>query len=330
MRIQKRFTQILLSICLVVFTAPQSWSNQDTLPEPHWSEGARAESLPRTTSDFLVGWLDAIAASGKSVSGTAHPNAPGRVYSLLRWLAAQTKTGGQNPGDIPPYDRRFHFGHWINEDAPANCYDTRHEVLLRDAKPEFPVVFFKNNRCQVRAGAWHDPYTNRIFKTTASLQIDHVVPLKNAYISGAWRWTRAVRCHYANFLGNNYHLLPVHGRENMSKNSGDPSRYLPPSRRYLCDYVRIWMKVKVVWGLAATSDEADGIQRAMALGRCDPKDQIISEKELREMRARAAALPAVCARRPDLTRSANSANDPYSDIIDLDDPELRALYTNTR
>lgn len=264
-------------------------------------------------------------------ASVASAKTPNKSYSLLRWLNAQTiKEAKRGRTRIPPYDRRLHFGGWINEDAPSDCYDTRTETLLRDASPDVRVVFRRDNACKIRSGAWYDPYTNRVFKTSQSLQVDHVVPLKNAYMTGAWQWSRAARCHYANFMGNDYHLLAVHGRENMSKNSHDPSRYLPPNRAFLCDYARIWMKIKVIWDLQATDEEVAGIRRALQLGKCDLNQQTISEQELREQRAKAANISEACLRPRDSRPVSTDQHDEFADFMDLDDPELRAYYLRRR
>ncbi|MCM2281295.1 MAG: HNH endonuclease family protein [Bdellovibrionaceae bacterium] len=284
--------------------------------------------LPNACRALVFVLISSLSAGALAATSQPSRQTTAKTYSLLRWLQGQAKRESVLFERIPPYDRIQHFGSWINEDSPSDCYDTRAEALLRDAEPNVEVKFYRDNACKVRSGAWYDPYTNRIFKTSHSLQIDHVVPLKNAYMTGAWRWSRPARCHYANYVGNAYHLMTVHGHENMSKNSQDPSGYLPPNRAFLCEYVRSWMKIKLIWGLAVTAEEDQGIRRALQLGRCNPDEQVISEAELREQRRRAAQISAACLRQgssaPSRTKGrVSEGTDRWADFMDLDDPELR-------
>jgi len=224
---------------------------------------------------------------------------PQRVFSLVRWLLVQLEKSQAEPlpPNIPKYDRRLHFGGWVNEDPKLNCFDTRAEVLLRDRDPSVPVKFDPKNFCEVASGAWLDPYSNRVFKTAQSIHVDHVVPLKNAYYSGAFEWRQATRCHFANFLRNDYHLLAVSGRENMSKNDRDPSEYLPPNRRLWCSYIKNWMKIKMIWDLRVTEEEVEGIRRATVAAKCRSQDQVIEEAEFKEQRSEALRPTQACLNR---------------------------------
>ena len=82
------------------------------------------------------------------------------------------------------YDRD-EFGGWI--DVDNDCQNTRAEILIDNSKEE---VFFRSfNNCVVDSGYWYDPYTDRHYSLAEDVQIDHFVPLKNAYISGAHEWS---------------------------------------------------------------------------------------------------------------------------------------------
>jgi hypothetical protein len=92
----------------------------------------------------------------------------------------------------------------------------------------------------VLAGTWHDPYTGRTLtfidlkdlRQAEAIQIDHVVPLAEAWVSGARHWSRAGREAFANDLGE---LLAVDGPTNMSKGDGDPASWRP-RQGYQCAY----------------------------------------------------------------------------------------------
>lgn len=193
---------------------------------------------------------------------------------------------------VPRYHRQIHFGKWIDENK--NCLDTRSEVLLRDSMDRDSVVLSKKKRCSVKAGKWNDPYTGRIFRIVKQVQVDHVVPLKNAYYSGAFRWNKAKRCHYANFLDNNYHLRTVSAHENMSKQDRGPEEYLPPNTQFVCNYLREWMKIKAIWQLEVSTQERDAIEYYLDAYKCPVSDYLMDSEELLMERSFADAWVSAC------------------------------------
>lgn len=156
-------------------------------------------------------------------------------------------------GPEPRYTvyRRSLYKHWI--DADGDCQDTRQEVLIRDATGK--IEFAKPRKCTVVRGQWLDPYTGQSFREPRQLDIDHVVALKNAHESGAWKWSAAKRQEYANYLRDRQHLLAVKGSENRKKGAKGPDEYLPPDPAFHCDYVKEWVKIKRNWGLTLTDSE---------------------------------------------------------------------------
>lgn len=163
-----------------------------------------------------------------------------------------------------PYDRSL-YRHWI--DADRDCQDTRAEVLIRD-DDDGQVEFDTERKCRVTKGRWYDPFTGKVFTNDDDLDIDHVVPLKNAHISGAWAWTPERRKAYANYLGNNHHLLAVDLAQNRSKGSKGPDEYLPPLESYHCEYVRIWVQIKEEWQLTISESERRAIDQVLVT--CGP------------------------------------------------------------
>jgi hypothetical protein len=104
-------------------------------------------------------------------------------------------------------------------------------------------------------GQWIDPYTGKTFKEPRQLDVDHVVPLKSAHESGAWKWSAEKREEYANYLKDSRHLLAVQGSENRKKGAKGPDGYMPPDPTFRCDYVKEWVKIKRDWGLLFTDPE---------------------------------------------------------------------------
>jgi hypothetical protein len=163
-------------------------------------------------------------------------------------------------GTAPPYDRDTHFGGWTDDDA--DCLDTRAEVLVRDSDG---TTAGDAGGCHIRQGRWTDPYGGEVLTAAADVDIDHFVPLKNAYDSGAWRWSYPRRAAYATYLQDPGHLLAVRDRLNQSKGDRGPDRWLPPSQNYLCTYVREWVRLKGKWRLTVSTGErqaADSVSTA--------------------------------------------------------------------
>jgi hypothetical protein len=154
----------------------------------------------------------------------------------------------------------MHFGGWSDDDA--DCQDTRAEVLVRDSDG---TTAGDARGCHIRQGRWTDPYGGEVLTASADVDIDHFVPLKNAYESGAWRWSYPRRAAYANYLQDPGHLLAVKDRLNQSKGDRGPDRWLPPSQNYLCTYVREWVRLKGKWRLTVSTGErqaADSVSTA--------------------------------------------------------------------
>ena len=130
------------------------------------------------------------------------------------------------------------------------------------------------------SGTWKDDYTGQTFTKREDIQIDHVVPLKNAYISGAYKWNFKSRCLYANYLGYDFHLKSVNGIENMKKGDKSPERYMPPNPEYACKYIRYWLTIKFLWNLKMTTAEADGINKLLKDNKCNLAGFRVSDHEI--------------------------------------------------
>lgn len=195
-------------------------------------------------------------------------------YSLLNW-STQTRNGELK---IENYNRKLKFGRWINDPNDDSCLNTRALVLVRDSIQN--VIFKKTNHCSVESGSWNDPYTGKNFSSSTDIQIDHVVPLKNAYLSGAYRWNFKTRCLYANYLGAKFHLLSVNSSENMRKGDRAPDRYMPPNTEFSCTYLKDWLSIKFLWGLKMTTAEAAAISKLVKTNACDLIELQINDHEI--------------------------------------------------
>jgi hypothetical protein len=149
------------------------------------------------------------------------------------------------------YNRDVDFGGWI--DADGDCQNTRAEVLI--AESQAPVTFTRPSDCTVATGLWTDPWSGITTRTAHAFDIDHTVPLANAWRSGAWGWSPARRVAYANDLADPGHLIAIDASENREKGDDGPEAWRPPNPRSWCRYAITWDRIKAKWHLTATPAE---------------------------------------------------------------------------
>jgi len=148
------------------------------------------------------------------------------------------------PASMTGYSRDK-FPHWRN--AGPNC-DVRDAVLIRDGDD------IKKDGCNVTGGSWKSWYDGKTVTTLDTVDIDHMVPLANAWRSGAADWTTEKRSDFANDL-DRPQLFAVSASSNRSKGDQSPDQWKPPSRDAWCAYARDWITVKTHWKLTVTEPE---------------------------------------------------------------------------
>ena len=80
-----------------------------------------------------------------------------------------------------------------------------------------------------------------------------MVPLAEAWDSGASAWTAKKRERYANDLGSVRSLVAVTARSNRLKSDQDPAVWWMPTAS--CQYLSDWISTKMRWGLAIDPSE---------------------------------------------------------------------------
>ena len=150
------------------------------------------------------------------------------------------------------------FKHWI--DANGNGCDTREEVLIAESQSKPQVDAYG---CKVIEGDWLSPYDNVMHTNPSNLDIDHMIPLKEAWDSGAWKWSAAQRQTFANDLSDPRALIAVTAGQNRSKSDRDPSNWIPPQKSYVCTYLSEWVAIKARWNLSMDQSEFGRIKNLL-------------------------------------------------------------------
>lgn len=192
------------------------------------------------------------------------------AVSTLAASALSTLSGIPIKGRAPKTGySRAQFGQAWTDDVSVefghNGCDTRNDILRRDLSA---VALKAGTRgCVVTGGVLDDPYTGNVIAFTRgkgsseAVQIDHVVPLSNAWQTGAQQWDEAKRRDFANDPRN---LQATDGPTNQSKGDSDAATWLPPNKEYRCTYVARMVSVKALYGLWVTPAEHDAIERILS------------------------------------------------------------------
>lgn len=165
------------------------------------------------------------------------------------------------PVSISPYDRAS-FGDWI--DADHDGCDTRSEVLQAQSWPRPPAG------CPVQTGTFFSWYDGKTWTQASDVEVDHAVPLAEAWRSGAWAWTPGQREAYANDLDWPHSLVVATAGISASRADRDPAGWLPPHPLAVCDYVADWVAVKYRWSLSVDQVEHDALATLLGSTCGDP------------------------------------------------------------
>ena len=188
----------------------------------------------------------AIVAALLALTVGALPAAAGPVTAVARHplsskylLNHLTVRGGHPAGYV-----RSKFSLWATERDGCSA---RYDVLIRDARRKPTVT---QPGCHLSGGRWVSPYDDVTTTNPSKVQIDHVVPLEQAWAAGAYRWSSATRKAYANDLGTRFDLLAVSAHSNESKGDRGPDEWLPPRKSFQCRYMADYTAVLWRWHLS--------------------------------------------------------------------------------
>jgi hypothetical protein len=211
--------------------------------------------VKRTLSLLAAGVLAAggfaVLVSSPAAGSTTPRAVNGSAISKhLRAAVAALPVAAPRPGGYV----RSKFKLW--DDADHDCRNTRAEVLAAESTKKV------TGSCTVRKGHWTSYYDGRSFTNASGLDIDHLVPLEEAWASGARSWSPSQREAYANDLTEVRTLVAVSAHANRSKGDQDPAHWLPDEHR--CRYVNQWVVVKLRWSLTVDKAEKAALARVAA------------------------------------------------------------------
>jgi hypothetical protein len=225
------------------------------LPAPQWIIRVAAVLLTLTTATAC----DVVATQGDgSAAGSSTKGGGDAGSSTDGGGDAEARLDGltvAKAATMRGYSRAK-FPHWRS--AGSNC-DVRDTVLKRDGTK------VKLSGCNVVAGTWVSLYDGDKIADPSKVDIDHMVPLANAWRSGAGAWTTKQREDFANDL-DDPQLVAVSASSNRSKGDQDPSTWKPERTQVWCEYAQDWIAVKAKWKLTVTTAEKSALTDMLA--RC--------------------------------------------------------------
>lgn len=187
------------------------------------------------------------------LTGVVVPAEAATTYSApLRTAVKSLPVAAENNSG---YDRTRYFGDW--KDANGDCQNTRSEVLQVESKVR--TSFTTSRYCTVKSGKWAISWDNRTHYSATAVQIDHTIPVAEAWGSGAKSWSQARRIAFYNDLGDGRSLSAQTSALNSAKQARGPEAWMPPANR--CAYVSDWVAVKIRWGLKVDSAEKAALTR---------------------------------------------------------------------
>jgi putative cell wall-binding protein len=213
-----------------------------------------AADAPTTVT--LLGGTGVLGPGVESLTTCAPPAAANTARSILLKLTVGAERGSTTY-------LRTNFKLWI--DANGDCQNTRAEVLIAESK--VTPTFTTTSHCTVATGKWYSYYDGATWTLASDVDIDHMVPLKEAWESGARLWSVNNRTLYANDLGFAASLVAVTDNVNSSKGDSDPAAWLPPLTTAQCTYATQWVQVKYRWRLSIDSAEYSALSSILS-GSC--------------------------------------------------------------
>jgi hypothetical protein len=215
---------------------------------------ASAGSVPSAPQATAGVQLTAASTVSKASAGPASSPAASTALDVLARIPIRREQ--------PAGYARSKFRHWV--DADGDSCNTREEALIDESTSPAQVDPFG---CKVIAGDWYSTYDKVTVTDPSGLDVDHVVALKEAWDSGAGRWSAARREAFANDLSDARALVAVTASSNRSKGDKDPPQWMPRNTAVHCTYLSDWVAVKSRWSLSMDESEYRFVEKRLK-GQC--------------------------------------------------------------
>ncbi|MBQ6147677.1 HNH endonuclease [Candidatus Saccharibacteria bacterium] len=246
-----------------LIASPNSYETVFQSAEPNSASSREATS---------VGSADNEAASEPaSESGRLNPKGVSSSETSAEKLAVDYLEKLAVKGRAPKtgYSREEFYNSWPSVDGCS----LRQRIIKRELGDS--AVLSSEDNCTVISGEYDEPYTGShlVFYQKSDLssgvQIDHVVALSDAWQKGARELSKEERYSLATDPLN---LLAVDSKTNMGKSDGDASTWLPPNKKFRCQYVARQISVKYKYSLWISAAEKSTMKTV--LETC-PKEPVI-------------------------------------------------------
>ncbi|MEV0375083.1 HNH endonuclease family protein [Streptomyces sp. NPDC050636] len=215
------------------------------MPSSHWWRRVAAAAA----SLVLLGLPATPSAAAVTPETAASRLAPPELPEPSPVEVARKELAGlqvEPPHSMDGYSRTK-FPHWIKQEGQC---DTREVVLARDGD-----AVEQDEKCRAVSGSWFSEYDDKMLTSSGQIDIDHMVPLANAWRSGADEWTPQKRKTFANDL-EEPQLIAVSASSNRQKGDKSPDQWAP-QYSYWCTYARAWIDIKYLYQLNVTEPETD-------------------------------------------------------------------------
>ncbi len=196
--------------------------------------------------------VERAATSSKKVNPGAKLKGP-KATAMLKSLPVKGKAAATG------YNRNKKFGNGWKDFDKDKC-DERQDTLSRDMSK---VKFKDRKKCTVASGTLHDRYTGKKINwkvKSGSVDIDHVVSLKNAWISGGQKLSQTQRQALANDPLN---LMAASASANRQKGDKNTAEWLPKNKSFRCQYVATQISVKKKYALSVTKAEKTAMSKVL-------------------------------------------------------------------
>ena len=254
--IKKRNIAIIVVLSLAVIgqfassVEPQPSASSQQSQEPEEQQNSKPTSSNAPTSSPEPSSTPSPEVTRTEPVSSPSPSQDSTIADLLAQLEIEAESSLS-------YDRDL-FRHWV--DADGDGCNARREVMIAEAIVA-PTI---GARCELIGGQWYSAFDGVVTKDDSSFDVDHMVPLKEAWQSGAHAWSPSRREAFANDLDLPGSLIAVSASSNRSKSDRDPVDWLPPLASFRCQYLEDWLRVKVKWELSVDQREfqamRDGLQ----------------------------------------------------------------------